>query len=85
MDMETLETIARTTGGTSFRADDREQLEDIYSQIDALTPEEIETTSYRPTRPLYHWPLGLALIAMLLHHAVMLAASEVKRVRMSDA
>jgi Ca-activated chloride channel family protein len=85
MDLETLETIARTTGGTSFRADDREQLEDIYRQIDALTPEEIDTTSYRPTRPLYHWPLGAALIALILHQALMITVGGVKRMRASDA
>jgi len=85
MDMATLETIARTTGGTAFRADDREQLEAIYRQIDALTPEEIDTTSYRPVRPLYHWPLGVALIAVILHQALLIGVASVKRMRMSDA
>ena len=84
MDLETLETIAATTGGAAFRADDREQLEDIYRQIDALTPEEIETTSYRPTRPLYHWPLGIALVALILHHALMITWAGVRRLRTAD-
>jgi len=85
MDLETLEMIARTTGGTAFVADDREQLEDIYRQIDALTPEEIDTTSYRPTRPLYHWPLGVALIALLLHQGLMIGMAGLHSMRMSDA
>ncbi len=71
MDLEILEAIAQQTGGESFRADDQEQLEQVYRQIDALTPEEIETISYRPMRPLFHWPLGGAVLLVLLYHAVM--------------
>ncbi len=41
--------VAAATGGRPFRADDREQLEDIYRRIDALTPIDVETLSYRPT------------------------------------
>jgi len=65
MDLETLQAIADATGGEAFRADDREQLEEIYRRIDALTPVDVETISYRPTRPLYHWPLGGALLLIL--------------------
>jgi Ca-activated chloride channel family protein len=71
MDLETLEAIANVTGGTAFRADDREQLEEIYRRIDALTPIDIETVSYRPTRPLYHWPLGAAVVLTLLYQLIM--------------
>jgi Ca-activated chloride channel family protein len=70
MDLETLEAIANVTGGTAFRADDREQLEEIYRRIDALAPIDIETVSYRPTRPLYHWPLGAAVVLTLLYHLI---------------
>jgi Ca-activated chloride channel family protein len=71
MDMETLDEIARLTGGQSFRADDREQLESIYARIDELAPIEVETTSYRPTRPLFHWALGGAVSLVLLYHLIM--------------
>ncbi len=67
MDLEALEAIARVSGGTAFNAGDREQLEGIYREIDALTPEEIETVSYRPTRPLFHWPLAGAVGLVLLY------------------
>jgi len=85
MDTETLERIASTTGGTAFQADDREQLEDIYRQIDALTPEEIETTSYRSTRPLFHWPLGIVLLLLILYNTLMLGRVGVQRLRASHA
>jgi Ca-activated chloride channel family protein len=71
MDLETLQAVADRTGGRAFRADDRQQLEEIYERIDALTPVDIETVSYRPTRPLYHWPLGAAVGLMLLYHLLM--------------
>jgi Ca-activated chloride channel family protein len=71
MDLETLQAIADATGGQAFRADDREQLEEIYLRIDALTPIDIETVSYRPTRPLYHWPLGTAVVLIFLYHLLM--------------
>ena len=71
MDLETLEAIANITGGTALRADDREQLEEIYRRIDALAPIDIETVSYRPTRTLYHWPLGAAVVLTLLYHLIM--------------
>lgn len=71
MDLETLEAIAMSTGGSSFAADDREQLEGIYQQIDALTPEDIETISYRPIRPLFYWPLGIVVALVLAYHFIM--------------
>lgn len=71
MDLETLQTIADATGGQAFRADDREQLEEIYRRIDALTPVDVERFTYRPTRPLYHWPLGSAVVLMLVYHLLM--------------
>jgi Ca-activated chloride channel family protein len=75
VDLDVTGAIATATGGASFLAEDREALEDVYRQIDALTPEEIETTSYRPTRPLFHWPLGAAVLLILGYHAVMAVAA----------
>jgi Ca-activated chloride channel family protein len=80
MDIETLEEIARLTGGHSFQADDREQLEQIYRRIDELAPIEIETISFRPIRPLFHWPLGAAISLVLLYHLLM-AIGQVARFR----
>jgi Ca-activated chloride channel family protein len=81
LDLETTEAIARATGGSSFLAENRDALEEVYRQIDALTPEELETTSYRPTRPLHQWPLGIALIALLGYHFVMALGAGTRRVR----
>lgn len=85
MDLEALDAIAATTGGTAFSASDREQLEVIYIEIDALTPEEIETLSYRPTRPLFYWPLGIAIVLVLLYHATMVLRMAIARMRARHA
>lgn len=79
IDLKTLEAIAGTTGGSAFRADDREQLEEIYAQIDALTPEEIETTTFRPKTPLFQWPLGGAVVLILLYHVGMAVTTGAQR------
>jgi Ca-activated chloride channel family protein len=71
IDAEMLQDISAASGGTSYRADDRAELEAVYRQIDSLTPVELETTSYRPTRPLFHWPLGAAILLILAFETIM--------------
>jgi len=78
-DAEALEAIARTSGGVSFLADDREALEGVYRQLDELEPRDFETLSYRPTRPLFQWPLGAALALLLAYHATMAAGLAIRR------
>lgn len=68
LDEETLKTVAQTTGGHSFWAGDRHELEKIYQNIDDLSTHQVETTSYRPKLDLYYWPLGMALLLSLLLH-----------------
>ncbi|MEA2116087.1 MAG: VWA domain-containing protein, partial [Thermodesulfobacteriota bacterium] len=69
LDEKTLQSVAITTDGYFFRAEDRTELEKIYEKIDALSTHEIETTSYRPRIDMYYWPLGLAILFSLLMHA----------------
>jgi Ca-activated chloride channel family protein len=65
MDEGTLQQIAELTGGAYFRATDTRALEEISARIGQLEKTEAETrTAYIP-RPLYRWPLGLALLALL--------------------
>lgn len=65
MDEEVLREIAELTGGAYFRATDTRALEEISARIDQLEKTEAETrTAYLP-RPLYRWPLLVALLALL--------------------
>ena len=81
MDLETLRGMANATGGLLFNAGNREELEAVYHEIDALTPEEIEATSYRPTRPLYFWPLGAVMVLLFAYHTLMVICMSLSALR----
>ncbi len=64
VDLQTLQDIARTTGGRFFRADDRNALQEVYATLDRLTPHKVKTFSHQPKRDLFWWPLGAALLLL---------------------
>jgi Ca-activated chloride channel family protein len=66
LDEKTLESIAETTGGAYFRADDRAELDSIYATLDDLAPRQVETLSYRPQHDLYFWPAGFAIVLSMV-------------------
>ena len=66
LDETTLKAIAQSTGGQYFRARNTQGLEEIYQQLDELEPRETDSEFFRPTRALFHWPLGLAFLLSLL-------------------
>ena len=66
LDESTLQTIASMTGGRYFRARDATELEEIYRLIDMLEPVGGDDEVFRPTRELFHWPLGLSALLFTL-------------------
>lgn len=66
LDEASLTYIAETTGGRYFRAKNPEELAQIYALLDELEPVEQEDEVFRPTRNLFYWPLGIALIIALV-------------------
>jgi Ca-activated chloride channel family protein len=64
-DEATLQEIARVTGGAYFRATDSAALEKIYQRIGELEKTEAQSRTLFIPRPLYPWPLGLALLCLL--------------------
>ena len=70
LDEETLKGIAEITGGQYFHAADRTQLEQVYAELDKLTPKNVETISHRPKQELFFWPLGAALLLTLLYYGL---------------
>jgi len=65
MDEDALRRIAEVTGGAYFRATDTGALEEISARIDQLEKTEAEARTAFLPRPLYRWPLGIALLALL--------------------
>jgi Ca-activated chloride channel family protein len=72
LDEEALITVASTTGGRYFHAANRDELQEIYSELDRIDVREIESESYRPRTDLFHWPLAAFMILWLLFHAAFL-------------
>jgi len=67
LDEKTLENIAGITGGGYFHANDRQELEDIYTRLDELNPRQVETQSYRPLTELFEWPLAAGMLLTLFY------------------
>ena len=61
LDEDTLRAIAKETGGRYFRARDVAELEKIYAELDRLEPVARDEEHFRPVRPLFTWPLAVAV------------------------
>jgi Mg-chelatase subunit ChlD len=62
-----LQKIARETGGTfHVVAGSTDSLEAVYNALNRLTPKKVMTQGWSWRQPLYIWPLGLALLGLLL-------------------
>ena len=66
LDESTLRAISDMTGGRYFRARDTAELEEIYRLIDELEPVAGGDEVFRPTRELFHWPLGFSVALFTL-------------------
>ncbi|MEC4256618.1 VWA domain-containing protein, partial [Escherichia coli] len=67
VDTALLDNIAHITGGNAWRAaTNRDALAQVWQQIDAQTPEQVKTVGLSWHRPLFVWPLALALLVLLL-------------------
>lgn len=69
LDEATLRSVAETTGGGYYHAEDRAELEQVYAELDRLTPRLVESQSFRPEHELYHWPLAFALLLSMVYFA----------------
>lgn len=68
IDEETLQDMSGVTGGKFFRAEDRDELEQIYAELDAMAPKELEVESYLPKTDLYFLPLIGFMVLGLAYH-----------------
>ncbi len=72
LDEEALTAVASTTGGRYFHAADRDELEEIYAELDRIDTREVEAETYRPRTDLFHWPLAAFMLFGLVFHSVLL-------------
>lgn len=59
VDLAVLEQIATRTGGRYYQALNRDELQDVYQQINTLEPQLFESKSYRPRTSGHHYPIAL--------------------------
>ncbi|MCI3208584.1 MULTISPECIES: VWA domain-containing protein [Pandoraea] len=71
VDLDALQRIATRTGGRYFFGEDQTALKSIYDTLDRITPHDHKTLSWRPRRELFVWPLGAALLIVLLYEIVL--------------
>jgi Ca-activated chloride channel homolog len=65
LDEETLQEVAKLTGGRYFRATNTQALQAIYSTINELETVSQEQQTIRPEKEYYTWPLGMAFLLLL--------------------
>ena len=70
LDKESLQAVAKATGGGYFLAVDRDELAGIYQRLDQMETREAKTVSHRPRRDLYFWPLAAAWLLSVMAHVV---------------
>ena len=68
LDESVLKTVASTTGGRYYHAADRDQLQEIYAELDRIDTRDVATATYRPRIDLFHWPLGVFLVLGFVYH-----------------
>ncbi|CAI2031853.1 MULTISPECIES: VWA domain-containing protein [Serratia] len=66
VDAMLLKQIAQLTGGEALQATTSgNALDEVWQQIDAITPSQVKTTGFSWHLPLFHWPLLLAMFLLL--------------------
>jgi len=70
LDEELLADIARITGAKAYRAKNRDELADVFAQIDRLEKSEVRRPDLVAVADLHAWPLGSALVLLLLEAAL---------------
>jgi Ca-activated chloride channel family protein len=75
IDEALLSEVSQMTGGRYFRARDAAALQRIYEQIDAMERAPIQSTTYVRYMELFRWPLGFAIVCLLLELALLAVRS----------
>jgi Ca-activated chloride channel family protein len=66
LDEKTLKKIADITGGKYFRANNLQELNQIYQLLDKLEPIAQDAQFFRPERSMYYWPLLLGIFFLVI-------------------
>jgi Ca-activated chloride channel homolog len=86
VDLDTLQRVSEITGGRAFHAlGNAQELADVYTALDKMSPEKVKLETYRPQRDYYWIPLALALLVFALYHGVALLIAVLRTPRREPA
>jgi Ca-activated chloride channel family protein len=71
LDVETLQTLARITGGQFFQAENQRDLANAHDEIAKLEPQKYQTIAYSPKSPLFHYALGIMFFLYAILHSIL--------------
>ena len=80
IDTDTLKSISKDTDGKFYYALNRNELVEIYDEIEKLTPKKVKKLTHRPIKDLFVYPLALSLFLMFLY-ALALWIGQYQRVK----
>ncbi|MBU2899081.1 vWA domain-containing protein [Vibrio hepatarius] len=66
LDTDTIERIAKESGGEAFEALNRDELAKAYAQIGELEPQLYESTAYRPKQSIHQYLMAWVVIMYLM-------------------
>jgi len=79
VDLDALQRISDITGGRAFHAlGNPQELADVYTTLDKMTPEKVKREIYRPQRDFFWIPLAIALSILTLYHCLALAIAALR-------
>ena len=64
--MDVLNEISKVTGGSTYQALNRAELQSVYKEIDDLEEQQFESLSFRPKTSVHYYPVALVFIIYLL-------------------
>lgn len=85
LDQDALRKIAETTGGRFFFGGSQQELASIYATLDAITPANQKTLTWRPTRELSWYFTGAAVVLLVAYESLMAVLAALRRARTRHA
>lgn len=79
VDMEVLNSIAKSTGGANFQALNRDELKQVYKTIDEMETELFDSQSFRPRQNVQYMPIVFVVVLHFLAFTVLAIISRFKR------
>lgn len=65
VDLAVLDEISKITGGASFQALNSDELQQVYSEINLLEPQQFDSLSFRPRTSIHHYPIIFIVLLYL--------------------